>query len=81
MNTKLTLDLDKSIVENAKAYAKSKKISLSELIESYLYALTIKKNNKFEISALVESLTGVIPEDSFKDDKTEYYEFLSEKYK
>jgi len=81
MDTKLTLNIDKEIIEKAKKYAKSKKISLSKLIESYLAAVTKKKSDEIEISPLVESLSGVIniPEDF--DYKNEYSDFLNEKYK
>ena len=81
MYTKLTLSIDKEIIERAKKYAKSRKISLSRLIESYLAAVTNKKSDEMEISPLVESLSGVInlPEDF--DHKDEYPDFLNEKYK
>ena len=36
MDTKLTLKLDREIIEEAKKYAREKNISLSKLIESYL---------------------------------------------
>ena len=80
MDTKLTLKLDKSIIEKAKEYAKEKNISLSKMIENYLQALTNKRGKKIEISPLVESLIGVIsPTES--DDKKDYTNYLSEKYK
>ncbi len=78
MDTKLTLKLDNSIIELAKSYAKDNNISLSKLIESYLQAVTIKKKKKFEISPLVESLTGVIETKGSSREK--YTDFLSEKY-
>lgn len=34
MNTKLTLNWDKSIIESTKGYAKSHQVSLSQLIEN-----------------------------------------------
>ena len=78
MNTKLTLNLDKNIIEQAKAYAKKNKVSLSGLIENYLGSLAQKKANS-EVSPLVESLTGVMePPVDYKKDYTDY---LSEKYK
>lgn len=40
MNTKLTLSLNKSIIERAKKYAKSNNQSLSQIIESYLEKVT-----------------------------------------
>lgn len=36
MNTKLTLSLNKEIIEQAKAYARSKDLSLSKVIEDLL---------------------------------------------
>lgn len=80
MNTKLTLNLNKQIIESAKDYAKTHHISLSQLIENYLSSLTQKDKRKIKISPLVESLTGVIPKDEGKDFKKEYYEYLNKKY-
>lgn len=80
MNTKLTLNLNKSIIESAKDYAKDNKVSLSKLIESYLNSLTTKEKKKIEVSPLVESLTGVIPTQSDKSAEDDYYEYLNEKY-
>lgn len=80
MNTKLTLNLDKEIIEDAKNYAKSNKLSLSKLIENYLHSLTYKKTEEKTVSPLVESLTGVIPNDNL-DVKEDYINYLTEKYK
>lgn len=62
MNTKLTLTVDKTIIEEAKKYAKSNGRSLSNIIEEYLKSLTQKKDNEpeFEISPLVQSLWGSV---------------------
>ncbi len=46
MDTKLTLNVDKVIIEQAKDYAKSHKISLSRLIESYLASLINRKTKR-----------------------------------
>tara|TARA_R110002051_G_scaffold115445_1_gene188549 strand:+ start:330 stop:575 length:246 start_codon:yes stop_codon:yes gene_type:complete len=81
MDKKLTLSLDKSIIENAKNYAKSNNISLSKLIESYLTTLTKRKRNSTEITPLVESLSGVINLDEDFDVKDAYTNYLIEKYK
>ena len=80
MDTKLTLKLDKSIIDKAKEYAKGKNISLSKMIENYLQALTNKQSKEIEISPLVESLTGVISPQE-EDYKKDYTNYLSEKYK
>ena len=62
MNTKLTLTVEKSIIEDAKKYAKSNGRSLSNIIEEYLKSLTqnTKKEEEFEISPLVKSLWGSV---------------------
>ncbi len=81
MDTKLTLKLNEEIIEKAKEYAKSKKTSLSVLIENYLQKLTNNKKSKNTITPLVKSLSGVIslPEDY--NDKKDYTDYLTNKYK
>lgn len=81
MNTKLTLNLDKLVIEKAKNYAKSHQISLSRLIESYLDSLTTKRTDDISITPLVESLSGVITIDKDFDYKESYTDYLIEKYK
>lgn len=80
MDTKLTLKLDKHIIENAKKYAKEKKISLSKMVESYLNSITKESEEKVEITPFVESLSGVI-NISKEDYKEDYSDYLNEKYK
>lgn len=79
MNTKLTLNIDKRVIDQAKNYAKNNRVSLSKLIENYLDSLTKKSEKKPNVSPLVESLTGVIPSGKY-DDKNDYKDFLSKKY-
>jgi hypothetical protein len=81
MDKKLTLSLDKSIIERAKTYAKSNNISLSKLIESYLTSLTKRGNKGIEITPLVESLSGVITLEKDFDVKDAYSDYLINKYK
>ena len=79
MNTKLTLNIDKSIIKEAKYYAKQNQVSLSKLIENYLDSLVASNEKKTKkISSLVESLTGVIS--SEVDERKAYRDHLSEKY-
>jgi hypothetical protein len=80
MNTKLTLNLKKNIIDIAKDYAKDHHISLSKLVENYLSSLTINKNSESEISPLVESLTGIIPENNEIEVKNAYYDYLRKKH-
>ena len=79
MNTKLTLNLNKDIIKEAKSYAKKNRLSLSKLIENYLNSLTKSSNESQKVSSLVESLTGVIPNENIEERK-EYRDFLNKKY-
>ena len=79
MNTKLTLNIDDNVIEEAKFYAKNNSVSLSKLIENYLLSLTKIKSNTSKVSPLVESLTGVISLES-ADYKKEYSDYLSKKH-
>ena len=78
MNTKLTLSIEESVIERAKAYAKKQNRSLSAIIENYLDAITsdnlVKED---EVSPLVKSMTGIIPEE--RDYKKEYRDYLEKK--
>mgnify|MGYP003477423491 CR=1 FL=1 len=81
MDKKLTLSLSGEIIENAKTYAKANETSLSRLIETYLASLTKEKENNFEITPLVKSLSGVIQLEEDFDVKDAYADYLIEKYK
>lgn len=78
MNTKLTLNLDEGIIHEAKTYAKKHQTSLSKLVENYLNSLTKGSKEKSSVSPLVESLTGIIPNDY--DEKNEYRNYINKKY-
>ncbi len=82
MNTKLTLSIEESVIERAKAYAKSKNRSLSEIIERYLDSITSENMvNDMEITPFVKSISsGVsIPDDL--DYKEEYRKHIEKKHK
>lgn len=84
MDSKLTLKLDKTIIEKAKEYAKEHQVSLSRLIESYLSSLLIssdEKEDEIKITPLIKSLTGVIDLPNDFDEKEERFKYLMEKYK
>lgn len=78
MKTKLTLNLDKEIINEAKIYAKSHSVSLSKLIENYLNSITQKSKEKSSVSALVESLTGIIPNDY--EGRDDYRNYIDKKF-
>ena len=81
MNTKLTLNLEQNIIEKAKHYAKSHRISLSKMIENYLQKITNDNEEKEKITPLVKSLSGIITIPKNFDHKKDYSDFLINKYK
>lgn len=80
MNTKLTLSLEKEVIEQAKSYAKKTGRSLSELVETYFKNLTQKTEKEDEIHPKVKKLIGriTLPND-FDEDKAKD-EYFKEKY-
>ena len=50
MNTKLTLTLEKDVIEKAKRYAKDSGRSLSAIVESYLEKLVAPLDESWEES-------------------------------
>lgn len=59
MDTKLTLKLDKRIIDKVKLFAKKNNTSLSNLVENYFDSLINKANNQVTLSPTVKSLAGV----------------------
>ncbi len=80
MNTKLTLTIEKSIIEKAKSYAKQNGRSLSGIIENYLKAITTDQKTNKDVSPLVNSLRGSFKAPKNFDYKKELSKGLSEKY-
>ena len=81
MNVKLTLNLNKDIIERAKRYARNKNQSLSSLVQSYFIFLSEKNQlDEMEISPNVKELSGIISLDQEFDLKEEYGSYILEKY-
>ena len=81
MDSKLTLNVDKDLAQKAKAYARSRGRSLSDLVESYFKVLASKSGSEDDdLTTKVKSLLGSIKvPDDFKY-KTDLAEQLSKKY-
>ena len=79
MDAKLTLKLDKEIIERAKRYAQDKNTSLSKLIENILSKVTDKSSFQTETTPLVDGLSGILSMDTL--DREDYRDYLEEKYK
>lgn len=82
MSTKLTLTLEKEVIEIAKKYAKEKGQSLSEMVENYFKLITVnrKKIKEKQLSPKVKKLRGIIKTDNNLDYKQILTEELSKKY-
>jgi hypothetical protein len=80
MTAKLTLTVEKDIIDLAKIYANKKGRSLSDLIENYLKTLVQKDNNKNELSPSVKRLLGSVKAPKGFDYKKELESNLNSKY-
>lgn len=82
MNTKLTLTLDKEVIEQAKKYASEKGKSLSEMVENYFKLLTEVKMEEEDnnLSERVKRLKGIIKVNSDFDYKKVLKEEKSKKH-
>ena len=80
MNTKLTLSLEKNVIEDAKSYAKKTGRSLSELVESYFKNLTEKSEIPNDIHPNVKKLIGRITLPSDFDQEKVKEEYYKDKY-
>lgn len=77
MNSKLTLSIEKDVIEQAKVYAADQGRSLSNVVEQYLKTLSKKnapkKDKKFH--PLVEELAGSV---KLRDTDKDYKELITD---
>jgi hypothetical protein len=83
MLTKLTLTIEKDVIEKAKEYAQQKNKSVSRIVEEYLKNISQNRTTlAFDLqlkSPVTDSLVGMF-EDNGKDYKTMLEEARSEKF-
>lgn len=80
MLTKLTLTVDKSVIEHAKAYAKATGRSLSEIIEQYLILLTEEGSQKGS-SQKLNKIRGIAKLPGGFDEKKAASEYFQSKHR
>ena len=82
MQTKLTLRLDDSLIQQAKNYAKQHDKSLSQVVADYFEALTDKQAVKQTPSPMTQSLVGILAVNDVgkKTEAFDYKQHLEEKY-
>lgn len=85
MQTKLTLRLEKSLIDQAKAWADEKRISLSHLVAMIFQRLTTGEQKKEKLHPFMQKIIGIarkrgsrFPSD--KEVKELYYSYLEDKY-
>jgi formiminotetrahydrofolate cyclodeaminase len=79
MQTKLTLTVEKSIIESAKLYAKNTGKSLSDIIEKYLQTLTIESNNE-NLSPKLKKIVGAVKLPNDFDEEKELQNYFEKKH-
>lgn len=82
MNTKLTLTIEKEVIQTAKEYAKEKGQSLSDLVENYFKLITQERRliTPTQLSPRVQRLRGIIKVDKDFNYKETLREELSKRY-
>lgn len=79
MTTKLTLTIEKSVIEKAKEYAKGTQRSLSEMVQSYLEEITESQKGG-ELTPRIRRLAGKLPLPKDFDDKKALDDYYKIKY-
>ncbi|CAM3342923.1 DUF6364 family protein [Aequorivita lipolytica] len=81
MNTKLTLTIEQEVIEKAKAYAKGKGRSLSDLVENYFKTITASNQPDYKVhGSIAASLLGSFQEPENFDYKKELENAIAEKH-
>jgi hypothetical protein len=79
MDTKLTLTVEKRVIEKAKEYARNTGRSLSEIIEKYLEGLVETKETK-DVSSKLKKLVGAVKLPENFDEEKELEEYFNKKH-
>ncbi len=79
MTTKLTLSVEKSVIDRAKSYAKQTGRSLSEIIENYLESITQEKGEE-TVSPKLKKIVGAVKLPKNFDEAKELRSYLENKH-
>ena len=77
MDTKLTVRVERDLIEAAKRYARQQGITLSQLIEDYLRRIAIQQGEPMVNTPVLQRLSGILPASVTLD---EHHRHLEEKY-
>lgn len=86
MFTKLTLRLEKNVIEDAKSWADENRVSLSQLVSMLFKSLGQKRKPVSDLTPWTKKLMGIAREKGKKPPtdeelKESYVDYLEEKYK
>lgn len=79
METKLTLRLDGQLIESAKAEARRRGTSLSEMVADYFRGIHARDTQRAGLPPVTASLVGVLQ--GGKADRAQYRRHLEEKHR
>lgn len=79
MTTKLTLTVEKTVIERAKSYARNTGRSLSEIIENYLETIT-QEAGEGKLSPKLKKIVGAVQLPKNFDEKRELRAYLEKKH-
>ncbi len=74
---KLTLSVDDTVISRAKQYAKSRGVSVSEMVEAYLSAVSEPPASRPGAAPILRSLRGILNHADIDD----YKKHLATKYR
>jgi hypothetical protein len=80
--TKLTLRLDRDLIQRAKVYSRATGKSISQIVADYFATLPDTREAVPRLAPLIGSLRGVLQGSAVegKDPEDDYYRYLEEKY-
>lgn len=81
MATKLTLRLDDVVIKDAKRYARSRRTSLSRVVNEYFKALSQRQAERATVTPILDELSGIIASSGTASGLVkEYKKHLERKY-
>ena len=83
METKLTLRMDKNIINAAKRFAREHHTSLSSLVADYFRRLVMNNTREQQPTPILAEITGVLKKTSGSREnwQEEYHQHIEEKYR
>ena len=81
MESILTINIDKNVIENIEIYAKNTKKTVSQLVEEYLLSISSNARDNYRpLGPITAQIAGIIKMDKTIDHKQLISDALMEKY-